>query len=62
MGEGCHWGRDGSMPSGLRGSSVSPVEGRASRATDGGSLLSVLHWEVGAEAAGEAHCSHSNDP
>ena len=47
---------------GLRGSSVPSVEGGAPRATDGGSLLGVLWWETGVEAAEEAHCSHSKAP
>ena len=51
-----------SIPSGLRGSPVSPVEGGPPRATNGSSLLSILHWETGAEAVGEAHCSHSKVP
>ena len=51
-----------SIPSGPRGSSVSLVEGRAPRATDGSSLFSILHWETGAEAVGEVHCSCSKAP
>ena len=51
-----------SIPSGLRGSSVSLVRGRAPRAANGGSLLGILHWQTGAEAAGEPHCSHSKAP
>ena len=46
----------------LRGSSVSLFEGGAPRAADGGSLLGILHWETGAQAVGEAHCSHSKAP
>ena len=40
-----------SIPSGLMGSSVSLVEGRAPRATDGSSLLSILHLEIGPHKA-----------
>ena len=48
-----------SVPSGPRGSSISPAEGRT---TNGGSLLGTLHQRTGAEAAGEAHCSCSKAP
>ena len=46
-----------SVPFSLRGSSVSLAGGRSPRATNGGCLLGILHWETGAEAAGEACCS-----
>ena len=49
------------IPSGPRGSSVSP-EGGMPRATNSSSLLGILHWETGAEAAGEAHWGHSKAP
>ena len=42
-----------SIPSGLRGSSVSLAEGIVPRAANGGSLLGVLHQETGAEAVGK---------
>ena len=51
-----------SISSGLRESSVSLVKGRVPRATNGGSLLALPHWETGVEAAGEAHCSHYKAP
>ena len=51
-----------SIPSGLRGCPISLVEGGTPRATDGGSLLSILLWETGAEAGGEACCSYPKAP
>ena len=51
-----------SIPSGLRGFSVSPAEGGAPRAANASCLLGILHWETGAEAVGEACCSHSKAP
>ena len=51
-----------SIPSGLKGSSVTLAEGRLPRATQGSSLLGILFWETGAEDAGEACCSHSKAP
>ena len=51
-----------SILSGLRGSSVSLAEGRVPRATNGCSLLGILHQETRSEAVGEAHCSHSKAP
>ena len=46
----------------LRGSSIPSVDGGALRATNAGSLLGILCWETGVEAAEEAHCSHSKAP
>ena len=51
-----------SVPSGLGGSSLSPVEGRTPRAANGGSPLGILCWETGAEALGKVHCSCSKAP
>ena len=61
--EDCCWGRMAeSIPSGLRGYSVSLVGGGAPRATNSGSLLGILCWETGTKAVGEVHCSHFKAP
>ena len=54
-------GKAESIPSRLSGSAAL-VEGRGSKAADGGFLLSMLCPEIGAEVVKEVHCSHCKAP